>query len=269
VESVAFSPDGQRALVAADDGSVSLWDTASGQTIQEISDLEQTVWAVRFTPDGQSALLAQEGGLELRSLPEGEVIRAYASEGIFYSAAFSPDGQYLLAGGYDGIFLYDTASGTLLKHLPRENERSYFTVAFTPDGKYALAGGGRVALFDFPALTLAREFNGHTGSVLSSAFSADGKLLATASEDGTTRIWDVATGQQVRLIASQQALANTVAFSLDGTQVYVGGADNTVWRWDVDYHALVKYACSTIRRDLTPEEREKYAIMDEGPVCGE
>jgi WD40 repeat protein len=124
-----------------------------------------------------------------------------------------------------------------------------------------------VTLFDFPALTAARDFTGHTGSVLSASFSADGRRLATASEDGTTRIWDVATGVQQRIIASQQALANTTAFSLDGTQIYVGGADNTVWRWDVDYHALVTYACSAIGRDLTPEEREKYSIVDESPVC--
>jgi WD40 repeat protein len=72
------------------------------------------------------------------------------------------------------------------------------------------------------------------GSVASVAFSPDGKTLATADDGGTTRLWNLATGQQIRSLAvGGSGTANSVAFSPDGKTLATGNADDTTGLWNL------------------------------------
>ena len=65
-------------------------------------------------------------------------------------------------------------------------------------------------------------------SVLSLAFSPDGRRLATSSEDQTVRLWDVETGQEVLTLRGHADIVPTVTFSPDGNQLATAGADGIV-----------------------------------------
>ena len=74
---------------------------------------------------------------------------------------------------------------------------------------------------------------GHASGFKSVAFSHDGRTALTGSSDKTARLWDVATGKQLRSFEGHAAYILSVAFSPDGRTVLTGSDDNTARLWDV------------------------------------
>lgn len=73
----------------------------------------------------------------------------------------------------------------------------------------------------------------HSGRVASVAFSPDGKVLATGSEDQTVKLWDVASGQELATLQGHTDVVSSVSFSPDGTILATASGDRTVKLWDV------------------------------------
>ena len=79
---------------------------------------------------------------------------------------------------------------------------------------------------------LARTLAGHTSAIAGVAFSPDGRLLATASSDGTARVWDPATGEYLRTLTGHASRVLGVAFSPDGRLLAAASDDATARVWD-------------------------------------
>lgn len=89
------------------------------------------------------------------------------------------------------------------------------------------------SLPDQPRRGLVRTLAGHTNGVSHCAYSPDGALLATASNDRTARVWDAATGTTLRVFTGHDGPVSTCDISADGTLLATGGHDRSVRLWDI------------------------------------
>lgn len=74
---------------------------------------------------------------------------------------------------------------------------------------------------------------GHAAQVIALAFTSDGKILASGSVDHTVKLWDPATGTELRALKGHDMTVMSVAFSPDDKVLASGSADNTIKLWDV------------------------------------
>lgn len=158
----------------------------------------------------------------------------------------------VLAVAFDGATRRIAVGSYKSVHLMSFNERTWSStldghadmvraIAFSADGRrLAVAGGppgraGEVRLWDVserqakPILTIT----GHTDAILCVAFSPDGTTIATGSYDKLVKLWDAATGKELRTLKEHSDAVYAVAFFPGGTELLSGAGDRTLKTWDV------------------------------------
>ena len=106
------------------------------------------------------------------------------------SVKFTPDGKTVAAGSYDEVQLIDVESQESVAKLKVSGQAQ--ALAFSPDGKTLAVGAFRgIELWDVAQRKRLDSLIGHSGYVMTVAFSKDGSQLVSGAEDGTVRVWEI------------------------------------------------------------------------------
>lgn len=212
VHTVAFSPDGTLLASASEDGLVRLWNPSTGQELRELIGHSDHIRSVAFSPDGiLLASASNDNTVQLWDISTGEkpqVLRGHSRP--VRCVAFSPDGSLLASGSEDEtIRLWNPSTGQKLREFTEKPEWVH-SVAFSPDGLLLASAfmdntiqvlnvandqeckeKQSIQIWSTNAQPGLQELQGHTEAATAVAFSPDSSLLASASADGTARLWRI------------------------------------------------------------------------------
>lgn len=216
VSDVSFSPDGKTLASSGYDGTIKLWNTTNGNLLQSIKDIDVikvrgAIYGVDFSPDNQT--LASTGFydgqvkiwnlkgklLKILKIPEKKQIIDNPEQKIVSSVKFSPDGEILASGSYDGtIKLWRVKEGNLIETIAAHQDQIY-GIAFSSNSEM-IASASRdksVRLWKLDGTPLA-TLRGHSEATNHVSFRPkkdnkkdNSQLIASTSDDKTVRLWKI------------------------------------------------------------------------------
>ena len=241
VTSMAFGAAGAELVSTGAEGKVLIRDLASGKILRRIDTGGEAV-SVACSPDGTQ--LAWGVGAKLVITARTEGTKAVAYEGhvlAVLAVAFSPSGKTVVTCGEDDkLIVRDVAGGKIIATL--ENKDDVTCLAFSPDGILLVSGTGKllvgkddklVKVWNVADAKCLHELGGHKKTVRAVAFSDDGKLVASADDEGTILVCEAAGGKEVTRLAGHKGAVSSLAFGKGASALVSGGADMKVRLWDV------------------------------------
>jgi WD40 repeat protein len=264
---VAFSPDGQTIVSGGSDKMLKLWDARTGKLLRTLEGHSNVVNSVALTPDGLTVLSGSaDRTLKLWETASGKLLRTFQAHSNVGSVSLSLDGRTAVSSGPDDhiINIWEVATGKLLQTLNEDPkgvargltvvvegfryplaDQGVPSVAFSPNGRTVLSGSSNrtLKLWDAATGKLLRTLQGHESGLTSGgtsvAFSSDGRLAISESDD-RLKLWDVRTGRLLRTFGKPAGGVNSVVFSPDGHTVLSGGVDRTLKLWDTATGELLR-----------------------------
>jgi len=274
IEAIAWSPDSATLAGAGHTDGIRLWNPQTGKRIRSLEGNLHWVESLAWSPDGTTISSGTtEGIIQLWDVATGVASPCPAPEQSRVSQLqWSPDGKRFASDCGDGVKIWDTPSGKLIRHLERadlENRSLNWgevdsTLVSLPDltktawswdpatGEDLLStivpmetqdaiwspDGRKVACIS-PKWTLI--WDAHSGELLQRLDQSDGEIawspdsttLASVDNDRSIRLWDPATGKSIKTIEEMENWTDVLAWSPDGTKLAAGSKDNLIRIWDV------------------------------------
>ena len=251
-----FSNDGTQFAVCSTCGNVQIWKEGTPSAVVSFSGFKSTAYSVNFLRDG-STLISNHWGTTgkvfwdvairetQRVFPPLTERTSFLQKGM----ALSPCEELLVVDTSDAnIEVWHIASETLIAELT-EHETRRITLAFSPTGEYLVSGGwaDEVYVWDVTLWEKRHALTGHTGSIEAIAFHPDGKLCVTSSRDGTARLWNVESGEQVAPLPLPDVLEDATLYRGEPEEIErVINGGNLQWKRNQHIESIVFSPCGTL-----------------------
>lgn len=266
MNSLVYSPDGQRIVTVADDGKIKVWDTESGFCIVTFTEHTSGITACEFSKKGNVLFTSSlDGSIRAWDLIRYRNFRTFtAPERLSFSCmAVDPSGEIVAAGSVDSfdIHIWSVQTGQLLDRLSG-HEGPVSSLAFAPNGGLLVSGSwdrtARIwSIFNRTQTSEPLQLN---SDVLDIAFRPDSLQIAISTLDGNLSFWSVSEAEQQagldgrrdvsggRKIGDRRTAANvagtkafnTIRYSTDGSCLLAGGNSKYICLYSVTTMVLLK-----------------------------
>ena len=216
--SVQFSPDGRLLASCGDDASIKLWDITTGQCLHTLPDTTQRgIWTLEFSNANSQ------------------------HSKLFSSDRVSPDGQFLISGGTNGLIqIWDVPTRNLIRSI-EAHDGWVWAVTFSPDNQYlaSCSKDRTIKLWDINTGSCLSCIQEDLNDVVSVAFSPDSQMLVSGDEDGQIQLWDIKTGKCLHNFTGHTDSVWAIAV-IDERTFASASTDETIRLWDLDTGRCLK-----------------------------
>ncbi|MDJ0651071.1 MAG: WD40 repeat domain-containing protein, partial [Xenococcaceae cyanobacterium MO_188.B19] len=202
------------------------------------SVFDQTVSSIQtlaFHPEKKLLASGKSSGeINLWQLENGQSCTTIGNNNhAVLSVAFNLDGNSLATGSHDGkLQMWSFKTNKCIRVLP-EQKSGISSIVWSPDSKTIVCSSNNaVKLYSTETGKLISNLE-HSGKVLTVAWSSDIKILASGSNDSKIKLWDVNTGDCIRVLTGHSKGINKITFSCDGETLASSSDDSTIKLWDI------------------------------------
>ncbi|KAM0435147.1 hypothetical protein ACHAPT_003237 [Fusarium lateritium] len=294
MNSLVYSPDGQRIITTADDGKIKVWDIQSGFCIVTFTEHTSGVTACEFAKKGNVLFTSSlDGSIRAWDLIRYRNFRTFTAPTrlSFACMAVDPSGEVVAAGSLDSfdIHIWSVQTGQLLDQLSG-HEGPVSSLAFAPNGSSLVSGSwDRTArIWSIFNRTQTSEPLQLQADVLDMAIRPDSLQLAISTLDGQLSFWSMTDAEQVsgldgrrdvsggRKLTDRRTAANmagtksfnTVRYSTDGSCLLAGGNSKYICLYSVTTMVLLKKFIVSVNLSLsgTQEFLNSKLMTEAGPA---
>lgn len=241
VETVCFSPEGERIAAAGFDGTLKIFHARSGQQLLLLKGHTRPVNAICFSPDGQRlASACKDGTIKIWDARSDHELATFSLAPTSPKlAALTFEGGRLIFARDHSVAAWDDGEG--MRILPGDRDAlmqalvlgahghvdpiTGTALALSPDGRrlaYAIRDAKKTFEIRLSVVDRSKPATvilGHTNTVTGVCFSATADRLASAAEDGTVRLWEARTGAELWKKAGIDGFDHRVAFHPEGNRI--------------------------------------------------
>ncbi|ORY71589.1 WD40-repeat-containing domain protein [Pseudomassariella vexata] len=293
MNSLVYSPDGQRIITTADDGKIKVWDVDSGFCIVTFTEHTSGVTACEFAKKGNVLFTSSlDGSIRAWDLIRYRNFRTFTAPTrlSFSCMAVDPSGEIVAAGSLDSfdIHIWSVQTGQLLDQLSG-HEGPVSSLAFAPNGGLLFSGSwdrtARIwSIFDRTQTSEPLQLQ---ADVLDIAVRPDSAQIAVSTLDGQLTFWSVSEAEQVsgldgrrdvsggRKVSDRRTAANvagtksfnTIRYSADGSCLLAAGNSKYICLYSVSTMVLLKKFTVSVNLALsgTQEFLNSKLLTEAGP----
>jgi RNA polymerase sigma factor (sigma-70 family) len=238
ISAVAYSADGKRFLSGSWDGTVRLWDAATGEELHKFTESKEGISSAALSPDGTVVAAGNmRRTLFLWDAATGKEIRRV--EGLantVFGLRFASDSKTLAGVSGNVAHVWDVATGKEQNRLAGVKD-DWRPFVFSPNLTMlaSVSEDGAIHLWDLGTGKELRQFPSGHANMPSLDFSFDGKILASAagSGDGAIRLWDPVTGKELKHFGPAKGTVVSAVFAPDDKTLAAGELEGAVAVYDV------------------------------------